>query len=119
MRDFFALQSRAFRMWFDTVQANNDAMTTIAMRLPMMATESMSGRPPSAEMKRMVSEKVEAAMQGALNGAIATGSLAARAMLGQLNPTRLAHGLMGVAAAAHGPAHRRVKANARRLTGRS
>ena len=119
MRDFFALQTRAVRMMFDTVQANNDAMTTIAMRLPMIAAEGLSGRPPSAEMKRMVGEKVEAALQGSVNGTRAAGSLVLRALLGQMNPTRLAHDIMGVADAVQSPARRRVKANAKRLTGRS
>lgn len=117
MNDILALQNRTIRFWFDTVQASADAMTTVAMRLPLMAASQLSGEGPTREDKRMVSEKVDAAMEGALDSALAGGDLLRRAMFGQLNPALFAHGMVAIADAAHRPARRRVKANALRLTG--
>ena len=118
MNDFFALQTKACKHWFDSMDANRHAMTTIAMRLPIMAASSISGRPPSQEMQRMVAEKFEATVEGAMDGVLAIGKLATRAMMGKLNPTLLADGMLDVANATHGPARLAVKANAKRLTNR-
>lgn len=119
MNDIFAFQNRAFRLWLDTVQANADAITTVAMRLPMMAASQMSGKGPSREDHQMVSEKVDAMMEGALDSARTSGEIAWQAITGQLNAARFAHGMVAVADAAQRPARRRVSANALRLTGRS
>ena len=116
MDDFFALQTKAFKLWFDSMDANHNAMTTIAMRLPIMAGSSFSGRPTSPEMQRMISEKFEAALEGAMDGVLASGKLASNAMMGRLNPTLLADGMVDVANATHRPARLAVKANANRLT---
>ena len=115
MHDFFALQTKAMRLWFDTVDANRNAMTTIALRLPMITAHSIGGRAHDGEMHRMVSEKVDAMIEGVREGAIAGGRLAGRAMLGQLNAASLAQGMVGIADASQRPARRKVRANARRL----
>ena len=119
MNDILAFQNRAFRLWFDTVQASADAVTTVAMRLPLMAASQMAGEGPTREDRRMVSEKVDAMMEGALDSARTGGELAWQAMTGQLNAARFAHGMVAVADAAQRPARHRVNANALRLTGRS
>ena len=119
MNEYFALQNRAFRLFLDAAEAQRDAMTTIALRLPLLATSGFGPSGPSREAKQMVNEKIEAVMEGAMEGAKASGELATRAMWGQLNPTRLAHGMFGIAEATQRPSHSRVKANARRLSARA
>ena len=107
-------------MAFEAAQAAQDAAVTIGARLPMIATASRSpASPPSAEMRRMVSEKTEAAMQGAVAAGVALGQLWTRAMFGGLRtPMDVAHGLAHVADMAMQPARKRVRANAKRLSGK-
>ena len=119
MIEFFALQNRAYRLFIDAAEAQRHAATTIALRLPMLAASGLGPTGPSREAKRMISEKIEAVLEGAMEGALASGALAARAMWGQLNPTRLASGMVGIAEATQRPSHRCVKANAERLSARS
>lgn len=105
-------------MAFDAARASQDAAVTVAARLPIIAKASQrSAAPPSAEMQLMVSEKAEAAMQGAFAASMAMGQLWTRAMFGGLRtPMDVAHGLAGVADAAMKPARITVRANARRLS---
>ena len=106
------------RMSLDSMRASHDAAVTIAARLPMIAKASRSpGAPPSPEMQAMVSEKVAAGVQGAAAASFAWGQFWTRAMLGGIRtPIDAAHGLANVAAAAMAPAHKKVRANARRLS---
>ena len=107
-------------MSFDAARASQDAAVTIAARLPMIAKASRKpAAPPPAEMQRMVSEKAEAAMQGAFAASMAMGKLWTRAMFGGLRtPMDVAQGLASVADAAMKPARQRVRANAKRLSGK-
>lgn len=116
MKSYFDLQAKAFQMMLQQSQNGLAAWTTIAMRMPALAAESMSGHPPSAETRRMVSEKVAAAAQGALNGALESTKLASRIMTGRADAATLAAGLLDVAEAMGKPAQRKVRANAKRLT---
>lgn len=118
MNEYFALQTRAMRLLLDAAEAQRHAVTTIALRLPMLAASGFGPKGPSREAKRMVAEKIEAVMEGAMNGAMAGSELATRGMWGQLNPMRLASGMVGIAEATQNPSHRRVKANAKRLSAR-
>ena len=92
MKSIIELQSRAYKMWLDHAANGMAAWTTIALRMPDLAAESMNGKPPSAETRRMVAEKLDAAA--------------------------LATGMIDVAEAAGKHAQRKVRANARRLANR-
>lgn len=106
-------------MAFDAGRAAQDAAVTINARLPVMARAAGNPGKPSAEMQDMVSEKVSAAMQGALAGSLALGQFWTRALLGAIRtPMDAAQGIANVADAALKPARIRVRANARRLSRR-
>ena len=115
MNDLFALQARTMRWWMSSMQANADALTTIALRVPLLAASGITPTGPSREARQMVTEKMEAMFEGSIKGAIAGSELALRAFTGQLNATTLASGMVGIAEASQRPANRKVKANARRL----
>jgi 2-methylcitrate dehydratase PrpD len=98
-------------------QAALDATVTIGARLGKLST---SGSPAENALAthEMVSEKVSAAIQGAMGAQLAWGSLFFRtAMGGMTSPMQLFEGLAGVADAAAAPALKRVRHNARRYTG--
>ena len=116
MVGLFELQAKMVRMFADQSRNGLAAWTTIAMRMPEFAAETAAGRPPSAETQRMVSEKLAAAAQGAIDGGMAGARLAGRMMAGRVDATALASGMLDVAEAAGRPAQRKVRANARRLT---
>ena len=116
MNGLFALQSKMFGLMLNQSQNSLAAWTTIAMRMPDLAAEGLAGRPPSAETRRMVQEKLNAAAQGAMNGAMESARLATRMMGGRMDAAGLASGMLDVANAAGLPAQRKVRANAKRLT---
>lgn len=107
-------------MSLDAMRAAQDAAVTISARLPDLAKASRDpSAPPSAEMQRMVSEKVNAAMQGGVAAGFAMGDFWTKALFGRLKtPMDMAHGLATVADAAMRPARKKVRENAKRLTGR-
>ncbi len=95
-----------------------DAALTIAAR--SQALFSPLGEPfdKAAEAYRMVAEKVDAAVEGALAAQSAWGEFVLRAAFGRVRSAAdVSLGLAVVAEAASGPARRKVRANARRLTG--
>jgi hypothetical protein len=107
------------RMSVDAMQAAQDAAVTINARMPHLAHAVRRPAAPSAEVKRMVSEKAEAAVQGAIAASCAMGQLWTRAMFGGLRtPMDAMHGFAHVADAALHPARKRVRANAKRLSRR-
>lgn len=106
-----------FSMAYDASRAARDAAVTINARLPLMAQAAGDPGNTSAEMQDMVSEKLSAAMQGALAGGLALGQFWNRALLGGIRtPMDAAQGLANIADAAMKPARIRVRANARRLS---
>lgn len=112
---------RAAQMSIAAMEASFAAAVTIAARAPIVA-EGLSR--PSAESigetQRMVFEKVEASIEGSMAAGEALCLLWMKAAFGGVRqPTDLALGLTDVAKAATRPAHKRVRANARRLTRRS
>jgi shikimate kinase len=111
------LSKRVSRLASQTTQSGLDAAVTIAARTPgLMIPTGENAR----EAARMVEEKVAAAFEGTFGAAMAWGSfLFASALRGGATPTQFSHALFDVAEAAAAPAHRTVRANARRLTGRS
>ena len=118
MKSIIELQSRSCKMWLDHAANGMAAWSTIALRMPDLAAESMNGKPPSAETRRMVSEKLDAAARGAMDGAFASAKLATRMMGGRMDAATLATGMIDVAEAAGRHAQRKVRANARRLARR-
>jgi hypothetical protein len=107
------LSARAWRLWFETMQAGTAAFTTVALRLPMLAKHGAK----SPEATRMVNEKIAATAEGALKASVAGAALAGRAMTG-IGPVAAASGVLSIAETMARPARRRVKANAKRLTKR-
>ncbi|TPQ51487.1 hypothetical protein C2U72_07965 [Prosthecomicrobium hirschii] len=112
------------RLFFDTTRfmmgaqaASLNAAVTIAHRLPHFAALALDPtRPPSAEVKRAASEKMTAAWQGALAGGAAAQQLAMDYAMGRLRPEHLPGRSLAIAETALGPALKRVRSNARRLT---
>jgi hypothetical protein len=114
----FLLTSRAARMSIAAMEASFAAAVTIAARAPIMAAGlSRPSVETVGESQRMVLEKVEAVIEGSMAASHAMVLLWTAAALGGVRrPSDLALGLTDVARAAAQPAHKRVRANARRLT---
>jgi hypothetical protein len=99
-------------------QAGADAALTIAARTENLLAPG--GRPSEKahEARRMVQEKVDAAVEGALAAQKAWGAFVIKAAFGRVRtPNDVSAGLTAIAEAAAAPARRKVRANARRLTG--
>ncbi len=100
------------------VQSGVDAALTIAARAQNLM--SPVGRPTekAREARLMVQEKLDAAVEGALAAHAAWGAFVLKAAFGGVRtPNDVSIGLAGIAEAAAKPARRKVRANARRLTG--
>jgi hypothetical protein len=109
VKDLTELTMAGTRWWLDAWTAQANAVTTIALRLPILM-----GDPNGKEAHRMVSEKVLAARQGAM----AAGSAATEMMMaaaGGAGPVASARAWLAIAEAAATPAQRRVRKNANRL----
>lgn len=87
-----------------------DTCITLWWRWPILIAAGMTSR-DSAELNRMVSEKVAAATSGTVAAQTETMRIAARTLTGRKTP----HAATTVVAAALKPALRTVKANAKRL----
>jgi hypothetical protein len=96
-------------------QAGVDAALTIAARtLGLLAP----GGDKTREAKLMVQEKVDAAVEGAFAAQAAWSSFFIKTAFGGVRtPHDVSIGLTNIAEAAAAPARRKVRANARRLTG--
>jgi hypothetical protein len=88
-----------------------DTSITLWWRWPIFLAAGMASR-DSAELNRMVSEKVAAATSGAVAAQAKTLQIASRAITGKKTP----HATTAVVAAALKPALRTVQANAKRLS---
>ena len=103
----------AFALWADTLASGMATLSTLSVRLPQLATGTMSDR----ERHRMVAEKLLAAAEGAANGSAAMARIALRGPR-MSTPLGLFGDALGVATAMSAPARRTVKANAKRLLGK-
>ena len=112
-----SLQRRAIEMSFVAMETSVAAAITIAARAPLLfGLSGPRSTNDARETQRMVMEKVEAAIEGAASAQFAMLILWTRIAFGGVSgPAALAHGLADVAHAATHPAHRRVRANAKRL----
>lgn len=99
-------------------QAGADAALTIAARTRTLFSPGGQPSEKAREAQLMVQEKVDAAVEGALAAQKAWGAFVIRAAFGGVRtPNDVSAGLTAIAEAAAAPARRKVRANARRLTG--
>ncbi len=110
---------RSLRMAADNAQAGLDAVFTIAARTQGLLTQGYDPSGSKAhESKRMVQEKVAAAVNGVFAAQMAWGSFVLKAAFGDVRTVNdVTDGMADIAEAASGPARRTVRANARRLSG--
>ena len=107
-------QALARANWAAGVQA----ALTIAARTQALMQPGGEPVEKAREAHRMVAEKVEATVEGAIAAQAAWGAFMIRAAFGGVRSAMdVSMGLAGVAEAAVKPARRKVRANARRLTG--
>jgi hypothetical protein len=101
------------------MQSGGDAALTIAARTQSMLSPGGEPFDKAREAHLMMSEKFDAAVEGAMAAQAAWGAFMIRAAFGGVRtPNEFSLGLAGVAEAAARPARKKVRANARRLTGR-
>jgi len=99
-------------------QAGMDAALTIAARTQNMMSPGGGPTEKAREARLMVQEKVDAVIEGAVAAQAAWGAFMLKAAFGGVrSPNDVSMGLAGIAQAAAAPARRKVRANARRLTG--
>ncbi len=113
------LSKRSLRMAVSTAHAGADAAVTIAARTQNLLIPSLDGSGAQArEARRMVEEKVAAVCEGMVAAQVAWGTFLVSVAFGGVRTVEdAALGLADIAEAAVAPAHRTVRANARRLTG--
>ena len=99
-------------------QASSDAALTIAARTQNLLAPGGRESDKAREAQLMVQEKVDAMIEGAFAAQAAWGAFFIKAAFGGVRtPNDISAGLTAIADAAAGPARRKVRANARRLTG--
>jgi hypothetical protein len=113
------MSKRTLHMASSAMQAGVDAAVTIAARTPGLLMHGVNPTEQSArEARRMVEEKVDAFVEGVTAAQFAWGALMMKACFGGVRTASdLSFGMTGIAEAAMRPARRKVRANARRLTG--
>jgi hypothetical protein len=95
-----------------------DAALTIAARTHSMLSPTGEPIDKAREAHRMVAEKVDAALEGVAAAQAAWGQFMIKAAFGGVRtPKDVSIGLASIAEAAAKPARRKVRANARCLTG--
>ena len=90
--------------------------TTIGARLPILSGLTVPAEQALAEWNRAYVEKMAAAWEGALTASAAWQTMMLGSLLRPAKPAALADEMIRVMDKAAGPARRRVKANAKRLT---
>ena len=111
------LTKRSLAIAKANAQAGVDAALTIAARTQGLLAPG-GGFEKGREAQLMVQEKVDAAVEGAFAAQAAWGAFFIKAAFGGVRtPHDVSAGLTAIAEAAAGPARRKVRANARRLTG--
>jgi hypothetical protein len=111
------LTKRSLAIAKANAQAGVDAALTIAARTQSLLAP---GKQPekAREARLMVQEKLDAAVEGAFAAQAAWGAFFIKAAFGGVRtPHDVSAGLTSIAEAAAAPARRKVRANARRLTG--
>jgi hypothetical protein len=99
-------------------QAGIDAALTIAARTQGLLAPGGGEAAKAREAQLMVQEKLDAAVEGAFGAQAAFSAFFVKAAFGGVRtPHDVSAGLTAIAEAAAAPARRKVRANARRLTG--
>jgi hypothetical protein len=112
------LTKRSLAIAKANTQAGVDAALTIAARTQSLLAPGGGGFEKAREAQLMVQEKVDAAVEGAFAAQAAWGAFFIKAAFGGVRSAHdVSAGLTAIAEAAAGPARRKVRANARRLTG--
>jgi hypothetical protein len=113
------LTKRTAMMAASTMQAGLDSAITIAARTPALLSHGFNPTAESLrETQRMIQEKIEAVYEGAAAAQLAWASFLLKASFGDMvSASDFSLGLADVAEAAIRPARRKVRANAKRLTG--
>ncbi len=109
-----------WRAGFEQAAVAQAAATTIALRLPILATQVT--RPDLAshrETHKMVHEKMAATIEGAHAGLAVWQRMWIDAAFGKMTVETAVNGALAAASAAGAPARRRAAANATRLTKRA
>lgn len=108
-------QRKLGRFGVRMIKDGGNSAKTLSVRLPMLATHPANVG-EAFERHRMVAEKVDAAMQGAMAASYAMSSFWLKAWSGGVRgPADVMAGMLDVAVAATAPASRKCAANARRL----
>jgi hypothetical protein len=109
---------RSFAIAQANAQAGVDAAFTIAARTVSLLAPGGGQSDKAHEARLMVQEKVDAVVEGAFAAQAAWGAFFIKAAFGGVRtPGDISTGLTNIAEAAAAPARRKVRANARRLTG--
>jgi hypothetical protein len=112
------LAKRSLAIAKANAQASADAALTIAARTQNLLASGGHESEKAREARLMVQEKVDAAIEGAFAAQAAWGAFVIKAAFGAMRtPYDVSAGLAAIADAAAAPARRKVRANARRLTG--
>jgi hypothetical protein len=112
------LARRSLAITKANARAGADAALTIAARTQSLLAPGVRESDKAREARLMVQEKVDAAIEGALAAQAAWGAFFIKAAFGGVRtPNDVSAGLATIAEAAMAPARRKVRANARRLTG--
>jgi len=112
------LAKRSLAIAKANARASADAALTIAARTRGLLAPDGRESAKTHEARLMVQEKVDAAIEGALAAQAAWGAFFIRAAFGGVrSPHDVVSGFAAIAEAAAKPARRKVRANARRLTG--
>jgi hypothetical protein len=110
-----AMLKRSMRV----IETSMAAATTIAARMPMLTLAAVGGSPSTRQLieaQRMVTEKAEAAVAGALAAGSAWTGMWLRLGLGMIRPHQAAEEAARVMDAACAPAIATCRKNARRVT---
>jgi len=112
------LRARSRAIAKANAQAGIDAALTIAARTQGLLAPGGGEVAKAREAQLMVQEKLDAAVEGAFAAQAAFGAFFLKAALGGVRtPHDVSVGLTSIVEAAAAPARRKVRANARRLTG--
>jgi len=112
------LTRRSLALAKSNAQTTADAALTIAVRTQRLLSPARAEADKAREARLMVQEKLDAALEGALAAQAAWGAFVLKAALGGVRTANdVSAGLSHIAEAAAKPARKKVRANARRLTG--
>ena len=112
------LAKRSLAIAKANAQSGVDAALTIAARTRRLMSSVGGPTEKAREARLMLHEKLDAAVEGAIAAQATWGAFLVKAAFGGVRtPNDVSIGLAGIAEAAAKPARRKVRANARRLTG--